>query len=310
MIGRRWLCGSAFMIAVGCLPGCQEATSDSSWHDNFGWRAADYFDQPLVIELCGAIEANDLAEIDRLVAAGADVNAQGKGKMTPLLWAFPDGHLARFKRLLDHGADPNVLFESDFGTRGGIQPGESVTHLAAGTRFSGYFAAVFDERGDPNLVKKTHALGQGDTPIFTVIQSNAPDRRQRLQKLVARGADLDHINGSEMTPTICAVAWGGQYALALDLLREGADHAIYAQSKSNQRLIHLVLADGDARRATWSPQQQADYEALIAWLVKHGESVALAQQDRARWKSWSISSGEFRRKMDAEVAAREAGVVP
>jgi hypothetical protein len=49
-----------------------------------------------VIALCKATEANDIAEIDRLVAAGADVNAQGEGNMTPLLWAYPDNKLERF----------------------------------------------------------------------------------------------------------------------------------------------------------------------------------------------------------------------
>jgi hypothetical protein len=82
------------------------------------WKADDYFTDPQVIALCHAIEANDLDEIDRLVAAGANVNALGKGNMTPLLCAFPDNKLARFRRLLEHGANPNVVVESDFGTIG------------------------------------------------------------------------------------------------------------------------------------------------------------------------------------------------
>jgi len=303
MIARLLL--GAIVMSVLALNGCQLAPP-STWHEKYGWRAEEYFDQPLVIALCHAIEANDLAEIDRLVRAGADVNAQGKGQMTPLLWAFPDGKLARFQRLLELGADPNVYVQSDFGTRGAIQPGEAVTHLAAGTQFPGYFNAVFDHGGDPNLVKKTQALGQGDTPIFAVIQSNVPDRFQRVRVLLDRGAQIDHINGSELTPVMTAVAWGGQYSLARQLLDAGADPSIYAQSSSNQRLIHLVLSDGEARRPHWPPEQQRDYDALVRWLELNGQPVAPAQQDLARWKSWSISTGEFRRKMTAEVAARRA----
>ncbi|MBL9124322.1 MAG: hypothetical protein JNG90_11870 [Planctomycetaceae bacterium] len=284
--------------------------STATWHDKFNWRAEDYFDDPRTIELSRAIEANDLVTMDRLIAAGADVNAQGKGKMTPLLWAFPDNRLERFRHLLQHGANPNVLFESDFGTRGALQPGEAVTHLAAVTNFPGYFEAVFERGGDPNLAKQTLALGRGDTPLFCVIQSSAPNREQRIQWLVAHGANLDHINGSEMTPAMLAVGYGGQYRLAWQLLQAGADPTIYAQSRSNQRLIHLTLADGDARSATWSPQQKADYGVLVQWLEQQGESVAAARQDQARWKSWSVSLGEFRRKMDAEVSARKARAQP
>jgi ankyrin repeat protein len=66
--------------------------------------------------LCKAIEENDVGEIDRLVAAGADVNAKGKENMTPLLWAFPDDKPERFKKLLELGADPNArLPQSELG---------------------------------------------------------------------------------------------------------------------------------------------------------------------------------------------------
>src|SRR5205809_270336 len=94
--------------ALGLMPaGCGGfSMMGSTFHQKCGWKAENYFSDPQVIALCRAIEANDLAEIDRLVAAGADVNAQGKGKMTPLLWAYPDNKIERFKRLLDHGANP------------------------------------------------------------------------------------------------------------------------------------------------------------------------------------------------------------
>ena len=82
------------LVAAGC--GVMNLLPGRSIHQRCGWRAEDYFTDPKVIMLCRAIEANDLAEMERLVKAGADVNAQGKDKMTPLLWAFPDNHLPRF----------------------------------------------------------------------------------------------------------------------------------------------------------------------------------------------------------------------
>ncbi len=104
------------------VAGCGEVTlvTGSTWHQKCGWKAEDYFDDPKVVALCKAIEANDLAEMDRLIAAGADVNAKGKDGMTLLLWAYPDNKLDRFKKLLEHGADPNVITKSDFNTHGGF----------------------------------------------------------------------------------------------------------------------------------------------------------------------------------------------
>jgi hypothetical protein len=149
----------------------------------FGWRSENYFDQPLKIELCKSIEANDLVEIDRLVAAGADVNAQGKGKMTPLLWAFPDGNLERFTHLLKLGADPNTLFEGDFNTRGALQPAQSVTHLAAGTAFPGCFDAAFNHHG------------------WSVGQSSMANRFRKRSKIGRAG------NRGQCLPAQFAVEW-------------------------------------------------------------------------------------------------------
>ena len=117
--------GRCVVIAVAALTlqGCDVSTG-RSLHARLGWKAEDYFENKLVIQLCQAIEADNLPEIERLVAEGADVNAKGKGGMTPLLWAYPDNHLERFTKLLTLGADPNVTLSSDVGTRGQIRSGE------------------------------------------------------------------------------------------------------------------------------------------------------------------------------------------
>lgn len=281
-------------------------SAKSTWHEKFNWKAEDYFDDPQVIALCRAIEKNDLAEIDRLVAAGADVNAQGKGKMTPLLWAFPDNKLARFKRLLEHGANPNVLVESDFGTRHAIWPGKAVTHLASATWFDGYCEAVFDHGGDPNLVSAPR-ITREEMPLFEVIKSRSANKKERIRLLIEKGADLDRANGDGITPAMQATSYFGQYDIALAPLEAGADPKVY-MSGNNQKLIHLVVGDGEnhIRTSSWSPRQKAAYDALVHWLERRGESDEEAKEDRRRWASWSTLNGEFKRKMDAEVAARQA----
>jgi ankyrin repeat protein len=90
------------LLTVIMATGCDKSESfdrSISWNAKPQWKANDYFDDPKVIALCKAIDARDLKEIDRLVAEGADVNAKGKGNMTPLLWAFPENKPEIFKRI-------------------------------------------------------------------------------------------------------------------------------------------------------------------------------------------------------------------
>ena len=135
---------------------------DSRWHAQVGWKAEDYFQDPQVISLCKAIETDNIAEMERLIAAGADVNAIGKDGMTPLLWAFPEEKPERCECLLHHGANPNVFIESDFGvgTRPfhpvpggpfffvdrGCHEGQSMMHLAAASPDMDYLR-LFCARG-------------------------------------------------------------------------------------------------------------------------------------------------------------------
>lgn len=295
MMRRLAILALALLMITGCgrLVGMRK-----TYHQRYGWKAEDYFIDPRVIALCRAIEANDLAEMERLVQAGADVNARGKGNMTPLLWAFPDNHLPRFKWLLEHGADPNVKIESEFNTRGFMIPGDAVTHFVCKTAFPGYFDAVFEHGGDPNLRTSRYE----DVPLTLVItEGGGGNREEMIRKLIALGADPNLLSGGR-TQAMRAVSWGGQYGLANLLLDLGADHRVYDQ-KGLRRLIHVVVAEEQAFRGD-DPRQKADYQALLQRLTDRGESYEAAKADIARWDSWSGAT--FREKMAAEIAERKA----
>jgi len=272
-----------------------------------GWRAEDYFEEPEIIQLCRAIELNDLAAMERIIKAGADVNAQGKGNMTPLLWAFPDNKLERFKLLLEHSANPNVITEDDFGTRGVFMAGTSVTHLATGTRFPGFCEAVFEHRGDPNLERQTRVLGHGDTPLFILINLPVSDRDKKIRLLIEKGADINHINpGLYSTPSIQAAA-NKQWDTLLMLLKAGANPKICPNKESTERLVHSVLVVGGNIdfHELWTADTRKEYEAVLDWLNSHGESIEEARADLQRWKSWKTDNGEYQQKMAAEVAERK-----
>jgi uncharacterized protein len=299
-------CLSAYLICL-CLLGCDKVSqaTGATWHQKVGWKAEDYFTDPKVIALCRAIEANDLSEMDRLIAAGAEVNAKGKDGMTLLLWAFPDNKLDRFKKLLEHGADPNVITKSDFNTHGGFHPGggDSVTHMACRTEFPGYFEAVFDHGADPNLIRNWTVKSQ--TPLFSVITGAGPNKKAHVQTLIDKGADLNQTDSGGGTATMTAVGWGGQYDIALMLLEAGADPKIY-QSNEVQKLSHVVVRQESLHLKNATVQQQADFSKLVNWLDNHGESIDQARADLKRWASWNTDNGEFRRNLDAEIAERKA----
>ncbi len=89
--------------------------------------------------------------------------------MTPLLWAFPDNKIDRFKLLLENGASANVVVEDDFNTRHAIIPGDSVTILAARTAFPDQLGLVLEYGGNPNIVDRKWQ----ETPLHEVIGSLA-----------------------------------------------------------------------------------------------------------------------------------------
>jgi uncharacterized protein len=222
MNNRTILLATLLTIVTVFQAGCSEvaavikSATATTWHQKFDWKAVKYFTDEKVIALCHAIEAEDLEEIDRLVAAGTDVNAKGKGNMTPLLWAFPDNKPERFKRLLEHGADPNVIVTSDFETGpAGIQPGDSITHMAAKSWFH-HFKYVMEHGGDPNLVHPKYK----ETPLFAVIKGSGGQREERIQLLIDKGANLDQMSALEKNPAMQAVSWGGNIGLRLCCLTQ------------------------------------------------------------------------------------------
>lgn len=138
-------------LSVFLCSACDKNEASFKWHRKFKWEASQYFSDRKVVELCHAIELNDIKSMEKLLKGGADPDARGKHGMTPLLWAFPENRLDAFRLLLEHGANPNVLFQDGFGTRGGISIGDSVTMLAARSAFPEHLGWVLKFGGDPNL---------------------------------------------------------------------------------------------------------------------------------------------------------------
>jgi hypothetical protein len=294
---------ASVLLVIGLLSvtdGCGR-TLKPSWHRKYDWDATKYFDDPQVIQLCQAIEANDVAEVDRLIADGADVNAKGKGNMTPLLWAFPGNKPELFKRLLEEGADPNVIVESDFNTKQvAINPGDAVIQMAAKSNFQDHFRYVMEHGGDPDFTNPHTKC----TLLKTILMEGGQFTRERVELLIEKRADLNKTGGSGAPPVIDAVSYFGQFDIALLLLKAGADPNVYIDGH-NKKLVHIVL---HAKRGieNGTPQHRADYHELVEWLEGHGQSFEEAQADYDRWYKQSGSLAEQAELRKAEVAERKA----
>ena len=139
----------------------------------------EIFADPKVDALADAAEKGDVKEVDRLVVAGADVNAKSKdGKVTPLFLAVkgqyyeasagPRANKAGIRRLLEHGADPSFcvtfqrLTSTDARASLGGQASWSVIHLAAESKDDPEWLELLLKHGaNPKLVYP--GLGDLDT---------------------------------------------------------------------------------------------------------------------------------------------------
>lgn len=284
---------------------------ESRWHHIVKWEAKDYFQDSLTIELCQAIENNDVKEMERLILAGADVNSVGKQGMTLLLWAFPDRKIERFECLLKHGANPYVVMESDFGAKNrplhpyphgsrsledrGCEVGQSITHLACRSPMTQYMRIVFSNSGNANLLNaKTKAA-----PIDIVISRFLPDIKERVELLVKHNANLNRYYENELTYPAKKAVHTNRYDIALYLLQSGASYEIY-EAKRKRKLIHYVMLDQFMLRH-FSTEKTADFNALVEWLKNHGESPNDAIEYLKKEGTWGAKL-----KQEKEQAERHA----
>lgn len=185
---------------------------------------------PQVAALATAAQDGRVAEIDRLVAAGVDVNAKGFGRTTPLYWALRHFNKTGYSRLLEHGASPNVE----------TADGDSVMHFAAGWIEPEWFELALQHGGDPNLPRSRDRRAPNRTPIFDSLDGG---RTEHLQLLINAGADVNRKDHEGQTPLEYAIR-RGKYESAYQLLEAGADYRV----KSSQGKDMVAVIRESVRR--------------------------------------------------------------
>ncbi|QDT70415.1 Ankyrin repeats (3 copies) [Planctomycetes bacterium MalM25] len=131
------------VLTLVLITGCGWGSPQSK----IGWKIEDYFDDPSVIELCRAIESDNLVRMKSLVDQGVDINTIGKHGMTPLMWSFPNKRIDCFRWLLEQGADPNVCLTGTVTNL--LIAGRSVTYAAVAAKEETHYPLVLKHGGTP-----------------------------------------------------------------------------------------------------------------------------------------------------------------
>ncbi|MBX3707647.1 MAG: ankyrin repeat domain-containing protein [Pseudomonadales bacterium] len=199
-------------FAVGlliCAVSCAMASTDKP---ALALRPGDVFADARLIQLSKAAERGDLRTIDRLVRRGVDVNTVGLRGFTPLFFAVKASNLDGVAALLAHGADPNLPNET----------GWTALHYAS--RFVGDFEIfrLLVESG-AQLDRMTDG---GETALHLAMLSLEDNPvKQKVEFLLAKGADIDARDGRGNTPMLHA-AYDGNYEIVMFLINRGADFTL------------------------------------------------------------------------------------
>lgn len=184
---------------------------------------------------------NGPAVVQRLIAAGADVNAHSRFSAhteTPLHWAASSDDVAVLEALLDAGAD----IEATGAVLGGGSP------LADACGFGNWTAARrLVERGAHTRLSDAAALGLLDRVEAFFAEGSKPDpraiteafwsachggQRSTAEYLLERGAEINWIGWDEKTP-LDVVDQNAATDLAAWLRARGAKHTNELQTRKN-----------------------------------------------------------------------------
>lgn len=214
------------------------------------------FPDAQVRALAKAAGDGDVKKVEQLVNGGVSVNSRGAQGATPLFWAMHN--LEGFKKLLELGADPNVVFAD----------GNSVMNASVVLKEGGILKAALAHGGNPNLVSSDSF---GYTPIFDAMSAGL----DRVDMLLSAGADINAKSKFGSTPVLVA-AGRGDYEMVYRLLERGADYRI--KDAHGVDLAAAVSKNvGRIRPGTkWAKWQ----DKVIEWLLAKGVKIPASPQSR------------------------------
>ncbi len=158
-----------------------------------------------------AASSGDIKKIDKLVASGVDVNAVGERGLPAAFWVLFNPNKEGFKRLMEHGANPNILLKTSFA---GSEYYTSLIHKAAGLHVDVEYLKMILEigKGNPNLTLPD----SGTRPIQEAVY---PGKEEFFSLLYSAGAEVNYNDGYD---TLLDNAFSASnYELGFFLLKQG-----------------------------------------------------------------------------------------
>ncbi len=256
---------SQVMIDWEGLEAGQRARNERASHEFLAYMSVEtMFPEERVRTLAKAAGAGRLKIVERLAAEGVNVNARGNKGATPLYWTLLRLNLEGFQKLLELGADPNLVFACT-----------SVMHRSATKhRDSSFLRAALAHGGDPNL----RAGVFGETPLFKTVGLSSEDRRDSMRLLLESGADIniqttdnDQLFGVSLggsTP-IMKAAMIGSFNTVYELLELGADYEMKDDMGND---LAVWVSRKLTRYIPGSPQAR-DLHKVIDWLTARGVEI-------------------------------------
>jgi ankyrin repeat protein len=195
------------------------------------------FPEPRLRKLAVAAGNGDIAQINQLVEEGVGVNGRGYENATPLFWSLRN--IDGFIRLLELGADPNVVFND----------GGNVIHWALRKKNPSFLAAALSHGGNPNI--EGGMLGE---PL--IFAATGPEAKNKARLIIDAGANINSRGYNNRTPMMAAAGLG-QFDLVYELLSSGANPTLRdLDGRSLKDVIEL-------RRKTMDPNHE-----LTRWMHK------------------------------------------
>ena len=215
------------------------------------------FPDESVRALAKAAAKGRVRTVEELINSGVDVNSSGTQGATPLFWAMSNYN--GFKKLLELGADPNVIY-GDGGT---------VMHWAVLVEDNRILEAALEHSGNPNLVAKGSMFE--DTPIFQAVsQAALGGGVEKIGILLDARANINAQDKFGWTPLMRAASHVGS-DLVIYLLERGADYKI--KNNAGRTLANLIAE----KAGRLIPEAELERLKVVEWLESRGVTVEKKQ---------------------------------